>query len=297
MDNDLFKFFPSFQFLDEYPTELEEGVHLFHNSHTNNWFKISKTEVSKRDYALFSTLFSEVKLPFLHKSISRKWRSFLEFGGHSPIKEGTEIRIIQLYFKENNMNEADLSKASNAFFGESMQLVFISSQNALLIEQKSYSIHTVEHFSSFLTALESDFYTRTKIYVGQFRLADSLFPNHFTMEKEWFIKAMSYNGATQIHTMANTFPFHLIEQMSENMKNTLTKEVLIPLGYDIEILQTVRYFFENGLNASVAAKKLFIHRNTLQYRLNKFQENTGISLRSFDGALVAYCASLIATYK
>ena len=77
----------------------------------------------------------------------------------------------------------------------------------------------------------------------------------------------------------------------------IRKEILNPIEYDMELLQTVHQFFENGFNASVTAKKLHIHRNTFHYRLTKFQDITGISVRSFDGALIAYCASLIANNR
>lgn len=132
------------------------------------------------------------------------------------------------------------------------------------------------------------------MYIGKFQPADSRFPLHFTTEKEWFQKALANGSAERLYTMEKLFPVHLMEQMPETMKKILAKEVLDPLGCDQEILQTVRAFFENGFNASVASKKLYIHRNTLQYRLNKFQEITGISLRDFNGALVAYCASIAA---
>lgn len=294
MEKNLFTLFPSFELLTEYPQQPANGVYVFQNSEKGSWFRINKKDVSTRDYALLTALFTEIKPTAKADSASVKWRSYLENGGQPPVTDQTEIRIIQLFFDDQRIEEADLKEASCAFFGSTVQLVSFSRQEALLIEAKSCAAHDAESFSSYMSALESDFYIKAKMYIGKFQSVDSCFPHHFQTEKKWFRKALANGGAERLYTMEKLFTVHLMEQMPKDIKNILTKEVLDPLGYDQEILQTVCAFFENGFNASVASKKLYIHRNTLQYRLNKFQEITGISLRDFNGALVAYCASMVA---
>jgi carbohydrate diacid regulator len=53
-----------------------------------------------------------------------------------------------------------------------------------------------------------------------------------------------------------------------------------------EIIETITKFFENNLNLSEASRKLYIHRNTLIYRLDKIQKATGLDLRTFDDAVL-----------
>lgn len=53
-----------------------------------------------------------------------------------------------------------------------------------------------------------------------------------------------------------------------------------------EILETVRVFFSNDLNLTAASRELFIHRNTLNYRLDKIRKETGLDLRSFQDAVI-----------
>jgi len=60
-----------------------------------------------------------------------------------------------------------------------------------------------------------------------------------------------------------------------------------------EMLQTIQVFLQCNLNASLTAKKLYIHRNSLQYRLDKFIENTGIDIRSFTNAAFVSLAMLL----
>lgn len=84
---------------------------------------------------------------------------------------------------------------------------------------------------------------------------------------------------------------HLTSQMTDDTKELLQSEILQKIQEDDTLLHTVRTFFEQGLNASTTAKALHLHRNTLLYRLAKFQELTGINIRQFDGALAVYMAS------
>ncbi len=53
-----------------------------------------------------------------------------------------------------------------------------------------------------------------------------------------------------------------------------------------ELLETVRVFFRNDLNLTAASRELFVHRNTLNYRLDKIRKETGLDLRSFRDAVI-----------
>jgi carbohydrate diacid regulator len=65
---------------------------------------------------------------------------------------------------------------------------------------------------------------------------------------------------------------------------------------DEETLLTVHKFFENNLNVSETARKLFVHRNTLVYRLEKIKKLTGLDLREFDNAIVLKVALMVKKY-
>ncbi len=65
---------------------------------------------------------------------------------------------------------------------------------------------------------------------------------------------------------------------------------------DEEILFTIQKFFENNLNVSETSRKLFVHRNTLVYRLEKIKKLTGLDLREFDNAIVLKVALMVKQY-
>ena len=69
-----------------------------------------------------------------------------------------------------------------------------------------------------------------------------------------------------------------------------------PDEFDQETLSTIDKFFENSLNVSETSRQLFIHRNTLVYRLDKLQKSTGLDLRVFDDAITFKIALMVVRY-
>ncbi len=65
---------------------------------------------------------------------------------------------------------------------------------------------------------------------------------------------------------------------------------------DSETMSTIQKFFENNLNVSETSRQLYIHRNTLVYRLDKIQKITGLDLRMFDDAIIFKVAMLVKKY-
>lgn len=65
---------------------------------------------------------------------------------------------------------------------------------------------------------------------------------------------------------------------------------------DEDTLETINKFFENNLNVSETSRKLYVHRNTLVYRLEKIKKLTGLDLREFDDAIVFKVAMMVKQY-
>ena len=69
-----------------------------------------------------------------------------------------------------------------------------------------------------------------------------------------------------------------------------------PEDFDEETITTIHKFFENSLNVSETSRQLFIHRNTLVYRLDKLQKSTGLDLRVFEDAITFKIALMVVKY-
>ena len=69
-----------------------------------------------------------------------------------------------------------------------------------------------------------------------------------------------------------------------------------PDEFDEETITTINKFFENSLNVSETSRQLYIHRNTLVYRLDKIQKLTGLDLRVFEDAITFKIALMVVKY-
>ncbi|GFI46713.1 carbohydrate diacid regulator [Lachnospiraceae bacterium] len=91
----------------------------------------------------------------------------------------------------------------------------------------------------------------------------------------------------------------LIYQLPANLCKIFIEEIFgdnDPGDFDEEIVTTVNKFFENNLNVSETSRQLFVHRNTLVYRVEKLQKSTGLDVRTFDDALTFKIAMMVYSY-
>lgn len=91
----------------------------------------------------------------------------------------------------------------------------------------------------------------------------------------------------------------LIYQLPIPLCKMFIKEIFdgkSPDEFDEETLTTINKFFENSLNVSETSRQLYIHRNTLVYRLDKLQKSTGLDLRVFEDAITFRIALMVVRY-
>ena len=91
----------------------------------------------------------------------------------------------------------------------------------------------------------------------------------------------------------------LIYQLPMSLCRMFIKEIFdgkSPDDLDEETLITINKFFENNLNVSETSRQLYIHRNTLVYRLDKLQKSTGLDLRVFEDAITFKIALMVVKY-
>lgn len=92
----------------------------------------------------------------------------------------------------------------------------------------------------------------------------------------------------------------LIYQLPESLCKIFIDEIFggreVPDDLDEETLNTINKFFENNLNVSETSRQLFVHRNTLVYRIEKLEKSCGLDVRKFDDALTFKIAMMVINY-
>ena len=111
-------------------------------------------------------------------------------------------------------------------------------------------------------------------------------PIHFENEKA-IIDYQNLGISRLIYQLPRTLcEMYLNEVFKKGTINSLDQETQF----------TIRKFFENNLNVSETARKLFIHRNTLVYRLDKIKKLTGLDLRELDNAITFKVGLMVGKY-
>ena len=103
----------------------------------------------------------------------------------------------------------------------------------------------------------------------------------------------SIRTGTRFHLEAPVYLYRdqtlerLMDTIPEESRQRLREEVFHPeLPLSPELMETAQTFFRNDLNLTTTAKELFIHRNTLLYRLERIRRETGLDIRSFHDAVI-----------
>ncbi|RKD26378.1 carbohydrate diacid regulator [Caminicella sporogenes DSM 14501] len=104
-------------------------------------------------------------------------------------------------------------------------------------------------------------------------------------------KDIYFYNSMMIPFLIDNMEYKTLKELSENINDKLEKIIK-----NSELISTAQKFFENNLNITDTAKQLFIHRNTLIYRINKIQKITGYDLRKFEDAMNFMIALFIVKY-
>lgn len=99
-------------------------------------------------------------------------------------------------------------------------------------------------------------------------------------------------GALGIGRLIYQLPMNLCDMFLDEVFGRQIKEEI-----DEETLNTIDTFFENNLNISETARQLYLHRNTLTYRLEKIEKVTGLDVKNFEDAMTFKIALMVNSYK
>lgn len=108
-----------------------------------------------------------------------------------------------------------------------------------------------------------------------------------------------FHSAKRVIAYNNLGIGRLIYQLPLPLCKLFIKEIFAnksPDEFDDETISTINKFFENNLNVSETSRQLYIHRNTLVYRLDKIQKATGLDLRVFEDAITFKIAMMVVKY-
>lgn len=152
---------------------------------------------------------------------------------------------------------------------------------------------------SIVDTLSTEFYTHAVVGIGTTVMSVKDLAKSFKEAQVALEVGKVFDTEKNIVSYDNLGIARLIYQLPTTLCEMFLKEVFKKgtiESLDQETLFTIQRFFENNLNVSETSRKLFVHRNTLVYRLEKIKKLTGLDLREFDHAIVFKVALMVRKY-
>ncbi|MEG0910862.1 MAG: helix-turn-helix domain-containing protein [Ruthenibacterium sp.] len=212
-------------------------------------------------------------------------------------------RVVLLIRVTSGADISSYDVVSGLFPDKQKDFVFnISENDTVLVKEIKHGIdqHDIEKLaSSIVDTLNGEHYIKAVVGIGTpianvKDLATSFKEAQIAMEV-----GKVFDTEQAIICYDNLGIARLIYQLPTTLCDMFLKEVFKQgsiESLDAETLFTIQRFFENNLNVSETSRGLFVHRNTLVYRLEKIKKLTGLDLREFDDAIVFKVALMVKKY-
>lgn len=195
--------------------------------------------------------------------------------------------IINIFLEGNIEDGLELVKES---YKENETIITLYKNNIVMVADLD---EIEEHVSGIKDSITANLYR--ECYMS-YREIDNVknIKESFEINKKNIVLGMKYDLSQKIYNEKNL----LFESIIDSVEDTVKEKIFDKFSdgfskLDSEMIKTIEEFFKCGLNISDASKKLYVHRNTLIYRLDKIEKLTGYDIRTFNEAVIFKIAFLM----
>ncbi len=214
-----------------------------------------------------------------------------------------ETRVVFLIKFHSKSDVLSFDMVQNIFPDKNKDYVISTGEQDIVLVKEikpSTDIKEIEKVAKGIAdTLNSEFYTKVSIGIG------TVVDNIKDLARSYKEAQVALEVGKVFDTEKNIISYEnlgigrLIYQLPTTLCEMFLQEVFKNGSLDAldrETLMTIQCFFENNLNVSETSRKLFVHRNTLVYRLEKIRKLTGLDLREFDHAITFKVALMVKRY-
>lgn len=278
------------------PEDYFSRYHWF-SDESKEWVGIPREELLDNQLAILSSLFEYYHTgnqTYHSTALAKSWYSYLFENGPNPaIENGNSYRLIYFQWSSGKISFSDFEAALEAFFESTIIIIWENAVKGIIIEPKTKHPLPESDFIAMNETLKTDFFIEPSFFIGKFRYLTEEFLSLIRNERALFDFACRFFSQEKVYHFEMLTPRHLAMHLPEVIQKMIQHDIVPVFKEDRELFLTIKSFLKNNMNASITAKNLFIHRNTLQYRLDKFAEKTGIPLKDFYSAMTVYIACIL----
>lgn len=266
-------------------TEHETDNYEWFMTPENKLIGIHKQELTAKESQLLSTFLlpHTISVPVMTPE-ERVWHARIN-GENTDHSHPVTYRFIYFSFQRKQIDPLSFKEAINEFFAKKVPVLWENDHEGIIIEENQDESISYE---AIIDVFMSDLSVNIHFFVGPFIQSTEARQGYQALIRGAGI-ARKYSDKPVI-TYVEAIPWILIDHTENSFRNNLVDFVLAGTADDDDLLKTIKTFIACNLNVSVTAKALYMHRNSLQYRLDKFSEKTGIDIRDFHQASAVYLA-------
>lgn len=293
MINQLRKVFKSLLIYNEGMSNLDPKYKWF-LADNHEIIGIHKEELTDKDASLLAAFLSpyNIKFPVLTEE-EQKWNQLIH-STDADLKADfildAPYRFVYFSIKKNQTNPTLFKDAIHDLFAKKVPILWENGHEGIIIEEKTQEEDSIS-FEQIIDILMSDLYVKINFFVGPFKEDLEGVSTYYQSIIDAAKIAVDYSNKA-VMTYIEAVPYLFIDQTKEELRIEIGKTILQEYINDEETLKMIEAFVQCNLNVSETSKELHMHRNSLQYRLDRFQEKTGIDIRQFHQAMTVYLALL-----
>ncbi len=220
------------------------------------------------------------------------------------LRFNSEVSRVVLLIRMAQINDASVFDAVQNLFPDKTKdfVINVNESDIALIKEVRSDIDPMDLEKlarSISESISSDLYSQPLVGIGTIVTGIQDLASSFKEAQVALEVGKVFDTEKNIVSYDNLGIARLIYQLPTTLCDMFLREVFKRGSIDTldsETLFTIQKFFENNLNVSETSRKLFVHRNTLVYRLEKIKKITGLDLREFDDAIVFKVALMVKKY-
>ncbi|WP_078577279.1 PucR family transcriptional regulator [Salipaludibacillus agaradhaerens] len=255
---------------------------------------LDKSKLSQAEIALLNTLFHTNVAVHHQVTQENEWLYEWLINGHSPPKHKLErltpppLRCIHFSIKgEINETDAFIEAIKNVFPSVTNLLWKSRTEGVLLQHLPEDTVEEELSVESIIDTLATDFLIQTSFFIGSPIDSPHLLYERFKWETTLYDAVKMTFRKKSFFYEQEIVTYYLLHHIPESTLK-LVSTMLDSVMNDRELMHSIKTYLECNMNTSLAAKKMYIHRNTLQYRVDKFIEKTAIDIKQFANAAAVY---------
>ena len=293
--NQLQTIYPSLVCLpSDQPLEVKE--YKWYQTNRDEIVGIKKSDLTDREMHMLDLFLTPYRYdtPYITER-EQQWLDAIYHNQIDSFKKNNapeRFRFVFFQLSERDTDQETFREAIQGLFSSAMPIIWENAHSGFIIEESVVANQEEDlSYEPIIDVLMSDFYMKLSFYVSEYNFHIDDAPAHFTWSKHCFQIANRHLNK-DVTSFLDVLPYLYLDHMPGEKGERIITGTLQVVVDEPELLETVRVFLECNSNATVTAKKLYMHRNSLQYRIDKFIEKTGIDVRQFHEALPTYMALL-----